>query len=1473
MTGWVTLRGNTRPEATPANDRGRVDDDSPMNHMVLLLQRAPEQEQDLEQFINDLHDPASPQFHHWITAEEFGRRFGVPWQDVSRVTDWLESQGFQVNLVYPNRILIDFSGSAGQVRQAFHTEIHHLRVKDESHIANLSDPMIPAQLAASIAGVVYLNDFRPQPMNVPRSEYNAGSGYELVVPADLATIYNLNPAFAAGIAGQGQTIVLIEATDLYTTADWTAFRSTLGLASMYPSATLTTVHPSSTANNCTDPGVNGDDAEAALDVEWASAAAPNAALEVASCNEGLLVPLQNLLNASSTPPAIVSISYGGSETYQGASTNAYNNSLYQQAAAEGVSVFVSSGDSGAALSGYESGINVSGLTSTPYNVSVGGTDFADTYQGAKATYWNSANDVNYGSALSYVPEIPWNDSCASALIADYQGLFPGYGTGGLCNSGQYLNITAGSGGPSGCATGAPATSGVVSGTCAGYAKPPWQSGIVGNPKDGVRDVPDVALFAANGIWEHYYVVCYSDPSYGGRSCSGLPSTWAGFGGTSVSTPIMAGIQALANQVSGARWGNPNPTYYSLARSEYGSGGNSACVSSLGNKVAANCVFYDVRQIPLLYTGTGTGADMDVFCSGENCYVPSGTYGVLSAAPQALTSAEVTDLGSGYTSAPTCALSGGGGTGATCSGEITGVVSSITLTNGGSGFDLYGSPVCSLTGGGGTGAQCVAYLCSNTAVCEVSVTNHGKGYTSAPKCSIARDYGGGATCTAAIASGIAITLTAPGSGYKSLPNCVLSGGGGTGGICAVQAINSSDAYQPAFAAGTGWDFATGIGTVNASNLVASFSPSAASFNPTSLTFSSQPLNSTSAAQTVTVTNSGTANLAILTVTLNGTNAGNFTKTGDTCSGVKVLPSHTCTVSVNFTPITAGAKSASLAFMDIAPHNPQTVSIAGTGANSPAAATPKFSPSPGTYTSPQTVSIADGTAGAVIFYTIDGTTPTMASTVYTTPLIVDSVETVKAIAVATGFAISAVGTANYTVNITPTFATLASFAGTNGASPHAGLVQGIDGNFYGTTAGGGNNITACGTAYNSSCGTVFKVSPSGTLSSFHSFCAKTNCTDGSVPYGSLVQDLTGNFYGTTSAGGTSTNCIAEDGYGSGCGTVFKMTSAGTLTNLHSFVSTDGSYPQAGLVLATDGNLYGTTENGGNDYGTVFKTTVAGAFTSLHSFDYSDGAYPYAPLVQGAGGNFYGTTIYGGIGDGTVFTITPAGSLTGLHNFDNTDGYVPYAGLVQASNGNFYGTTYEGGANDFGTVFAMTPAGTVTTLYNFCTQTNCADGSYPYAPLTVGTDGNFYGTTAYGGTDYGTVFKLTPAGKLVTLHSFDYSDGAYPYAGLIQATDGNFYGTTLEGGANEDGTVFKLGVGLGPFAITEPASGAVGATVLILGNNLTGSTALSFNGTAATFTVVSSSEIKTTVPTGATTGFVQVTTPSGTLKSNVAFQVTAH
>ena len=614
----VTLPGNVRSAMNAANDRGAVADEFPLDHMLLQLRRSPEREQALDKLLAEQQDKSSPNYHAWLTPAEYGQRFGLAPEDITAITNWLEDHGFTVNSVFANAVMIDFSGTAGQVRAAFHTAIHRLEVKGEQHFANATDPQVPAALAPAIVGIVSLHDFKPHPMNKPRAGYtfnSGGSTYYAVTPSDLATIYNFTPLFKAGISGKGQTIVVIEDTNVYSTADWSTFRKTFGLSG-YTSGSFTQVHP----GGCTNPGVvAGNDSEAILDAEYASAAAPNAAIELASCADtsttfGGLIALHNLINTSK-PPALVSISYGECEAELGAGANASFNQTYKQAASEGVSVFVAAGDEGAASCDAgqmfaSNGISVSGFASTPYNVAVGGTDFADSYEGTNSTYWNTSNNSVFGSAKSYIPEIPWNDSCASVLLANAYGYKTTYGIDGFCNSftsfEYYLTTAAGSGGPSGCATGTPSISGVVSGSCAGYAKPSWQSGVKGIANDKVRDIPDVSLFAANGVWGHYFVFCWSDTANGGASCSGTPDTWSGAGGTSFSSPIWAGIQSLVNEKTGSRQGLPTPTYYKLAAAQYSGSSKTA-------------IFHDV-----------TLGDMDVPCySSYNCYFGSGFIGVLS----------------------------------------------------------------------------------------------------------------------------------------------------------------------------------------------------------------------------------------------------------------------------------------------------------------------------------------------------------------------------------------------------------------------------------------------------------------------------------------------------------------------------------------------------------------------------------------------------------------------------------------------------------------------------------------------------------------------------------------------------------------------------------------------------------------------------------------------------------------------------
>jgi len=642
----VQLSGTHRL-ALPKYDQGPVADSLRMDHMFVVLQRSPEREQAVERLAAELQDPHSANYHKWLTAEELGKKFGPAQEDIEAVVSWLSSHGLQVNLVHKSGMTIDVSGTAGQVGEAFHTEIHRYNVNGEQHIANATDAKIPAALASVVAGVSSLNDFLPKPLiKKPKSAFSykcegcpAGFTDEQwydEAPPDFATIYNVAPLYTAPkpITGKGQTVAVLEVTDIQA-ADVVTFRSAFGLSSY--SGTFSQIHP---GTGCTDPGTNGAEGEAALDAEWAGAVAPNADVILASCanttNFGAFIAAQNLLDTSS-PPHIMSLSYLSCEAEIGPGPNGNGSvkALWQQAAMEGVSVFVAAGDGSAAgCDDFDSspyavaGIAVNGLASTPYNFATGGTDFADTANGTNSTYWTTTNTATGKSAKSYIPEIPWENSCAGSVLYTFFGYTSGVS---FCNSSEgsnFFNIVGGSGGPSFV-----------------YAKPSWQGGVYGVPKDGKRDLPDASLFAANGLWEHAILFCMSDATEGGAPCDYSVPTDALFnsaGGTSFTAPQFASIQALINQKAGGPQGNPAPIYYDLAQVEYGTptyphtATFSECNSNDGNKVESTCIFHDVTR--------GTN---DVPCYGtSNCFDPNpaADYGVLSVSDSSLEVAYPTTKG-------------------------------------------------------------------------------------------------------------------------------------------------------------------------------------------------------------------------------------------------------------------------------------------------------------------------------------------------------------------------------------------------------------------------------------------------------------------------------------------------------------------------------------------------------------------------------------------------------------------------------------------------------------------------------------------------------------------------------------------------------------------------------------------------------------------------------------------------------------
>lgn len=423
---------------------------------------------------------------------------------------------------------------------------------------------------------------------------------------------------------------------------------------------------------------------------------------------------------------------------------------------------------------------------------------------------------------------------------------------------------------------------------------------------------------------------------------------------------------------------------------------------------------------------------------------------------------------------------------------------------------------------------------------------------------------------------------------------------------------------------------------------------------------------------------------------------------------------------------------------------------------------------------------------------------------------------------------------------TYTDVYNFDVTHGQSPAdpGVLAQGRDGNFYTTIP---NQLAFSGV--------VLQITPSGLPAVLYTFSG----LDGSRPNSGLTLGTDGNFYGGTVLGGSSS-----------VGTAFKIASTGSLTTLHNFTGgSDGAYAYGTPIQGADGNLYGLTQ-----FATAYKLTPSGAFTLL-------GTIPdrsFSPLILATDGNFYGTTQHGGsFLQGTVFRMTPAGKITVVYNFDTTHGAVPWGSVVQGTDGNFYGTATSGGTGGGGVVFKLTPGGAITILHNF-PASGTGDGNNPIAGLVQATDGNFYGACFAGGTlNNGVLFKISSTGVYSVLYNFDKTSGASPESNLVQHTNGAIYAMALAGGANGYGVFYSLNVGLGPFVKIVQPFGKVGSPAEVLGQGFTGTSSVKINGKAATFTVVSDTYLTAKVPAGATTGTLTVVTPSGTLNSNVKFRVT--
>lgn len=1067
----VTLSRNTRPEARAEFDRGPVAPSFAMPGMLLILHRSAERQAAFDAFVASQYDSHSPNFHRWLTPDEVGEKYGPAQADIDTVSSWLQNHGFAVDELSKNRLTIRFSGTAAQVEATFHTKIHNLQVKGQDHIANMTDPQIPEALTPIVVGVEALHNFFPRPLHrmgaqvrrdsqtgkweritgpaqisanssavkassskgVIQPQFGTtGNGQiiEDVAPYDFATIYNVLPVWNANINGAGQTIAIVGTSDILP-ADITTFRSAFGLPA-YSAPTGSTpgfsvIHPNTAPGDCSSGGsvcIN-DLIENSLDVEWSGAIAPKASIVLVASSPGTgatytsdPVYISSDYIVQHNTATIMNVSYGECELGLGTTANAAYNTLWQNAASQGIAVFAATGDSGSASCdqggdsngvpyGAQYGLSVSGVASTPYDTAVGGTDFNWAWTNTQSTYWGTSNSgTNKSNALGYIPESPWNSSCSNtffdanvnqqlgrsdtaAAICDEIGL--GEITFGGSPDYGLVDTVGGSGGKSSCITGDQSS---TTSCTKGYAKPSWQTALT--PADTVRDIPDVSFFASNGFSGSAYVICVSAAG----ACSytaGAEPQGEEVGGTSVASPIMAGIMALVNQKAGASQGNPNTVLYQLAGKET----YSACSSETVKASSTSCIFNDID--------TGSNA-MPCDIGSLNC-TGSDQYGVLTEYAAS----------TGY--------------------DLATGLGSLNVANFVNSFASAVAPAVTLTPSSLTFVSTL--VGSSAATQSVSVKNTGSGDLSITGISItgtnASSYSETHTCTATLAAGdtctVTVTFTPTASGTLTASVSIADNASGTpqtvsltgtgsvpaavisltptsltfastlvGQSAATQAVSvkntgtaaltisgisitgtNASSFSETNTCGAGLAInatcsitvgfkPTAAGSLSASVSIAgnvagsiALSGSAttptpvASVSPTSLTFPSTTEGQSAPTQAITVTNTGSAPLIVSGVSIGGTNPSSFSET-NTCATVAI--NGTCTITVTFTPTTFGSRSASVSITDNATGSPQTVSLTGTGteigtytlaASTPAAVAPG---SPATSTITATPSSGSG-----------------------------------------------------------------------------------------------------------------------------------------------------------------------------------------------------------------------------------------------------------------------------------------------------------------------------------------------------------------------------------------------------------------------------------------------------------------------------------------------------------------------------------
>ena len=1008
----VTLKGNVRQDLATSPDFGLVEDGKPL-HLYLLLQRTAGQQADLDHLIARQQQPTAPEYHKWLSPQEFGARFGASPEDIAKITGWLESHGLQVRSVLNNASMIDFAATAGQVRDTFHTELHYFNVRGGKYVANVRAPQIPAALAPVVAGIKGLVKIPARANHTPirQASYDAHShrwhivdsagkagaktafddaadGDLDVTPQDFYTIYNVNPVFTGGHLAATATVAVIEESDMEygtvnsttgvaTGGDVATFRSLFGV----PGKLNMHVYHGYGTVTCSDPGIDpdgtGEDEEASLDAEWINATAPSANLIFMSCDQspdnGIFSSMAALVDNSLSD--VMSLSYGESELFFVASDYTAQDTLYAQAATQGQSIFISSGDSGSDVADQNtngtatSGINVNAFGS-PLVTVAGGTDFSDYYDAseggrAQSTYWSSTNTTHYGSALGYVPETAWNDSCASSIYAVSQG-FTGAGLCANFGVGNDGFVIGGSGGIS-----------------SHYAVPAWQTGVSGYSNSNHAQ-PDVAGFASNGWWGHALIFCDSNPIDASFAGCTTEANFAEAGGTSFVAPYMAGVAGLLRDYSGSRQGLLNPALYALAKAQFTAAATRTACYSNGQTSnagvttglpAAACIFNDV---------TTSNNDVPCEAGSTSCFVNSGDgFGMLSlkgssslavAYPSTIGFDQVSGIGTvnvnnlitkwntaftsttslkasltsitssqstvliatvtgatpiGYVDTPP-ALTGKASfaAGTTSLGNCALSAGSCSLSVPGTALQSGANSVTATFLGSGT------YPSSTSSIVTVTVTA-----SSGPAVSLTpTSLNFGAVATGVTSPAETVTLKKSGNASLTITAIALTGTNSgdfletttctsslaAGASCTIKVQFKPSAIGARSAAVSIADNAAG----SPQQVPLSGTGTAAELSPTSVSFGTLAVGLTSSVKTVTLKNVGTTAITITSIAVTGAEAGDFPRTATSC-GSSLAAAASCTVSVTFKPTTTGARSANLTFTDNASGSPQQVSLSGTG----------------------------------------------------------------------------------------------------------------------------------------------------------------------------------------------------------------------------------------------------------------------------------------------------------------------------------------------------------------------------------------------------------------------------------------------------------------------------------------------------------------------------------------------------------------